>query len=174
MEVNIRGEKQEITEAMRVYSLEKLNKLAKYLEKESKVKGNVLFKLNGPKHKVEITIPLKGITLRVEEENKDYYAAIDSAVDKLERQIRKNKTRIQNKKTSIGKLFLFDDIEETETDEKIIKRKKIDVKPMDEEEAIVQMELVGHDFYLYKDTDINNYAVVYKRRNGGYGKIEVE
>ncbi len=174
MEINIRGEKQEITEAMKVYSLEKLNKLAKYLEKENEVKGHVLFKLNGPKHKVEITIPLKGITLRVEEERNDYYAAIDSAVDKLERQIRKNKTKLQNKKTSIGKLFVFDNIESEESDEKIIKRKKIDVKPMDEEEAIVQMELIGHDFYLYKDTDIHNYAVIYKRKNGGYGKIEVE
>ncbi len=175
MKINIRGEKQEITEAMKVYTEEKLSKLEKYLEKVEEVKCNVVFKLEGPLHRVEITIPLKEVTLRVEEKAIDYYAAIDIAIDKLERQIRKSKTKLENRKQGIGAYFTIDDIEETEEEkEKIVKRKKIDVKPMDEEEAILQLELIGHDFFLYKDIDIDNYAVVYKRKNGGYGKIEVE
>ncbi len=172
MNINIRGEKQEITESMKNYSMEKLEKLTKYLHKGEEITGHILFKLNGPKQRVEITIPLKGVTLRVEEEQKDYYSAIDVAVDKLERQIRKNKTKLQSKKASIGKLFELDEIQEEKNDKDIIKRKKVDAKPMDEDEAIVQMELLDHDFYLYKDVDTKNYAVIYKRKDGGYGKLE--
>lgn len=176
MEINVRGEKQEITPAMKTYSEEKLSRLAKYLEKESEVKGFVLFKINGTKHKVEITIPLKNTTIRVEEEGPDYYAAVDTAVDKLERQIRKNKTKLENKRNSVGRDFMMIDIESYEDGEpgKIEKRKTVDAKPMDEDEAILQLELIGHDFYLYKDVDIDNYALIYKRKNGGYGKIEVK
>ena len=174
MKINIRGEKQEITDAMKNYCNEKLSKLNKYLEKDLEVTSTVLFKINGTNHKVEITIPLKDVTLRVEEEASDYYAAIDSAIDKLERQIRKNKTKLENKKTSLGRSFIFEDLIEEENDEKIIKRKKAQAKPMDEDEAVLQMELLGHDFFLYKDVDINNYAVIYKRKNKGYGKIEIE
>ena len=97
MNLKIRGEKLEITNAMKEYAQNKINKLSKYLENEE-VTSNVLFKKQGINQKVEITIPLKRYTLRVEETGEDFYSTIDTAIDKLERQIIKNKTRINSKK----------------------------------------------------------------------------
>lgn len=174
MKLNIRGEKTDITEAMKDYALEKLNKLNKYLENENEVTGNVLFKVHGPKQKVEITIPLKDYTLRVEEQGKDFYAIIDTALDKLERQIRKNKTRLSSRKNKNKKDFILDFIEVEEQEENIVKRKKISLKPMDEEEAILQMELLGHDFYFFKNSETGKTAIVYKRKDKDYGIIEQE
>ena len=172
MNLKIRGEKLEITNAMKEYASNKINKLSKYLEQEEQVQSNILFKKQGVKQKVEITIPLKKYTLRVEETGEDFYATIDTAIDKLERQIIKNKTRINSKKQKEKSDFNLDydfsnfNVEEDE--------KKIEVKPMDEEEAILQMELLGHDFYLFKDIDTNKFAVIYKRKNKDYGLIEEE
>ena len=103
MNIYIRGEKLEITDAMKSYAKEKLERLSKYV-KDSDVNANLLFKINGIKQKLEVTIPLKNFTLRVEEVGDDFYAVVDTAVDKLERQIRKNKTRLENKqvKSRIG------------------------------------------------------------------------
>ena len=95
----------------------------------------------------------------------------------MERQIRKNKTRLKSRedKTRIDfKMIDLTDIEYEEKEDKIIKRKQVEVKPMDEEEAILQMELLGHQFYLFKNIDTSKEAVVYKRKNGGYGLIESE
>ena len=98
MNLKIRGEKLEITNAMKEYASNKINKLSKYLEQQEQIQSNILFKKQGVKQKVEITIPLKKYTLRVEETGEDFYATIDTAIDKLERQIIKNKTRINSKK----------------------------------------------------------------------------
>lgn len=176
MNISIRGSKVTITDAMKEYAEEKLNKLNKYIDSPEEVSANVIVKIPNRLHKVEITIPLKTIILRAEEEQEDFYAAIDVIVDKLERQIRKNKTRLQTKKIKEAKEFAFDYIEEIPEDKenKIVKRKKIEVKPMDEEEAILQMELLGHQFYLYKDVATNQPALVYKRKDGDYGIIEAE
>lgn len=174
MKLNIRGEKQTITDSMKAYAQDKLNKLNKYIENESEVQANLLFKLNGPKHKIEVTIPLKNYTLRVEEEGEDFYAIIDTAMDKLERQIRKNKTRLEGKKVKDKMDFILDFEEKEQEDETIVKRKTIELKPMDEEEAILQMELLDHDFYIFKDIDTNKVAVLYKRKDNNYGLIEEE
>lgn len=174
MKINIRGEKTEITEAMKDYAEEKLNKLNKYLENESEITGNVLFKVYGINQKVEITIPLKEFTLRVEEKGKDFYAIIDTALDKLERQIRKNKTRLNSRKNKAKKEFILDFIDVEEQEEEIVKRKKINLKPMDEEEAILQMELTNHDFFFFKNRETGKTAIVYKRKDKDYGIIEEE
>ena len=175
MKLNIRGEKSEITESMKGYAEEKIEKLEKYLENPEEVKCNILFKVRGPKQKIEITIPLSNCTLRVEEEGQDFYAAIDTSLDKLERQIVKNKTRLLNKRNKSKQDFIleFEEVED-ENKEKIEKRKAIELKPMDEEEAILQMELLNHDFYMFKDIDTDKVAVIYKRKNNGYGIIEQE
>ena len=106
----------------------------------------------------------------------DLYAAIDLVIDKLERQVRKNKTRLMAKQTKQAFEFNFESIEEEEEKEtsKIVKRKVIEVKPMDEEEAILQMELLGHQFYMYKDRETDAPCVIYKRNDGNYGVIETE
>ena len=173
MEILIRGSKLEITDSMKDYVKEKLSKLDKYLV-DQKAKANVLVKVNNYLQKVEVTIPLKTLILRAEEEQQDFYAAVDLVINKLERQIRKNKAKLQKRDKSKTKEFNIDDIIPIEEDEKIVKHKKIDVKPMSSDEAILQMDLLGHDFYVYKDSDTNNICVLYKRKDGGYGIIEEE
>ncbi len=176
MEIIIRGDKLEVTKAMKDYINEKLKKLEKYLEKSDDVRANVLVKVKGHLQTVEITIPLRNFIIRSEETQEDFYAAVDKAIDVMERQIRKNKTKIKAKENKTKIDFSFIDIEEEEepSETEIIKRKKIEVKPMDEEEAILQLELLGHEFYLFKNIDTNKEAVIYKRKNGGYGLIEAE
>ena len=177
MELNIHGDKIKVTSAMKSYLVEKLEKLEKYLENSDDVRANVIVKVNGHEQTVEITIPLKSVILRSEETKEDFYAAVDKTIDKLERQIRKNKTRIMSRKNTPSFDFNFSsvDIEEEKTDEKkIVKRKTIEVKPMNEEEAILQMELLGHEFYMFKDADTDKPAVVYKRKDENYGIIESE
>lgn len=176
MNISIRGEKLEITDAMKTYAKEKISKLEKYFESKGDINVTVLAKVKNHINKVEITIPLKKYILRVEVEEQDFYAAIDLAIDKLERQIRKNKTRFSSKRVKESKEFAYDYIEEykEEEQEEIVKRKKINMKPMDEEEAILQMELLGHSFYLFKDADTNEPMLIYKRADGNYGLIEIE
>ena len=177
MELNIHGDKIKVTSAMKSYLVEKLEKLEKYLENSDNVRANVIVKVKGHEQTVEITIPLKSVILRSEETKEDFYAAVDKTIDKLERQIRKNKTRIMSRKNTPSFDFNFSnvDIEEEKTDEKkIVKRKTIEVKPMTEEEAILQMELLGHEFYMFKDADTDKPAVVYKRKDENYGIIESE
>ena len=175
MEFIIRGDKMSITDAMKSYIEEKVARLEKYLENGQEVRATVVVKVKGKNQTVEITIPLKNFILRSEETRGYFYEAVDKASDILERQIRKNKTRLLSKKSKAKEDFVFVDIAEEETEEgNILKRKTIDVKPMDEEEAILQMELLGHQFYMFKDVENDKPAVVYKRNDGGYGIIEAE
>ena len=175
MEIIIRGDKIEITDSMKDYLKEKLQRLDKYLEQPEEVRATVVVKVNGHRQIVEVTIPLRNFIIRSEETQEDFYAAVDKAIDVMERQIRKNKTRIKAKEAKTKIDFSMIDIEEEEDpNNKIMKRKTVEVKPMDEEEAILQMELLGHQFYLFKNIDTSKEAVVYKRKNGGYGLIESE
>ena len=176
MKLNIRGEKTKITSSMKSYAEEKMQKLDRYLENSDEVSGTILFKVYGPKQIIEVTIPLKNYTLRIEEEGEDFYAIVDTSVDKLERQIIKNKKRINNKKRPSRADFVLDFIEsdEEENKNKIVKRKNIELKPMDEEEAILQMELINHDFYMFKNIETDKIAVIYKRKHNDYGIIEEE
>ena len=177
MDIIIHGDKLKITSAMSEYIEEKLGKLNKYLENSDTVRANVIVKVKNHEQRVEITIPLKTFILRSEETKDDFYAAVDKAVDKLERQIRKNKTRMMSKQVKNDYSFDFSQIESDEEDEKekkILKRKKVEVKPMNEDEAILQMELLGHQFYMYMDSENNKPTVVYKRNDGNYGIIESE
>ena len=172
MEVLVRGNKIDITAAMKDYVKDKLSKLDKYTLEDAK--ATVLVKIRNYSQKVEVTIPLKTLILRAEEESQDFYSAVDLVVNKLERQIRKNKFKIKKKEKTGIKEFNMDNIIEEPNDEEVVKRKKIDIKPMSLDEAILQMELLGHNFYMYKDSDINSIALVYKRNDGGYGVIEEE
>ena len=176
MEIIIHGDKLKITEAMKDYIEEKLEKLNKYLENSDNVRASVMVKVKNHEQRVEITIPLKAFILRSEESKEDFYAAVDKTIDKLERQIRKNKTRIMAKQGKTNRDFDLAAFKEEDSndDKKILKRKKVEVKPMNEEEAILQMELLGHQFYMYKDSDTDQINVVYKRTDGNYGVIESE
>ncbi len=178
MEIIIRGDKLKITDSMHNYIEEKLRKLEKYLKNSDEIRANVIVKVKNHEQRVEITIPLKTYIVRAEETKDDFYAAVDKALDTLERQIRKNKTRMMSKQVKTN--FDFDiskieqEIEKEQEEKKIVKRKTVEVKPMNEEEAILQMELLGHEFYMYKDSESGKSAVVYKRKDGNYGVIESE
>ena len=176
MEIIIRGDKLKITDSMHDYIEEKLGKLEKYLKNSDVIRANVIVKVKNHEQRVEITIPLKTYIVRAEETKDDFYAAVDKALDTLERQIRKNKTRMMSKQVKTSFDFDINEIEqEIEKEEKkIVKRKTVEVKPMNEEEAILQMELLGHEFYMYKDSESGKSAVVYKRKDGNYGVIESE
>lgn len=176
MKYNIRGDKLEITDAINNYVESKLDRLNKYF-KEEDILANVLLRVRGNSQTIEVTIPTDKFILRSEEEDKDLYAAIDLVTDKLERQIRKNKTRLNRQNIDNKfKEFNFDyemaSDEETNEDEIIVKRKHIEMKPMDEEEAILEMNLLGHEFFVYKDMHTNQVCVLYKRKDGNYGLIE--
>ena len=128
--------------------------------------------------KVEVTIPLGSITLRAEDVSQDMYGSIDLVVDKIERQIRKNKTKIERKnrnKVSTSQIFTDAVVEEeNESPAKVVRSKHIDLKPMDLEEALLQMELLGHDFFIYTDVDDNTTNVIYRREDGDLGLLEVK
>ena len=126
---------------------------------------------------IEVTIPTKDFTLRREEQDNDLYAAIDLVIDKLERQIRKNKTRFERKyKDSTINMINYDFViaAEEQSQSKIVKRKDIETKPMSEEEAILQAELLSHDFFAFKNIDEDCVSVLYMRKDGNFGILNVK
>jgi len=173
MKCKIRGEKIKITGAIQEYVESKLSRLDKYF-KEKDVEASVLIRVKGKEQAIEVTIPYDRYTLRSEEKRDDLYAAIDLVIDKLEGQIRKNKTKLKKQIKKSEDFFNFDYelTKEEKKENKIVKRKSFEMKPMNEEDAILELELLGHDFYVYKDANTNEVNVLYKRRDGNYGIIE--
>lgn len=174
---NIRGNKIEITDAIRSYIESKIGKLDKYFENPEENTANVVARIIGKQQVIEITIYSKGIILRAEESTSDLYAAIDLVLEKLEKQIIKNKTRMNkkaNKNSVVG--INVDSIGEEDLveDGLVIKRKKVEMKPMSEEEAILQMNFLGHDFFVFKNVDTNSTDVLYRRKDGNFGIIETK
>ncbi len=177
MEIQIRGDKITVTKAIKDYVTEKLGRLDKYFDSSKKVKAQVIIRVKNKEEKVEVTVPTNKFTLRAEEVQNDLYAAIDLVVDKLERQIRKNKTKLDTKYKNLIKLDINTDFETQDDEEEvtnIVKRKTIDTKPMDEEEAILQMNLLNHDFFVFKNVDEECVSVMYKRKDGNFGIINVK
>ena len=175
MKYNVRGDKILVTDAIKDYITEKIDKLNKYFDEPDEITANILIKVKGYNQTIEVTIPTTSFTIRNEESAKDLYAAIDSVVDKIERQIRKNKTKINKiSKNALKKLNLMYQEEEKEEDTKIVRRKTLNTKPMSEEEAILQMEMLGHDFFIFKDSNTSNICILYKRKDNNYGVIETE
>ena len=176
MKVSIRGKNITVTPGIQEKVEKKLSKLDKYFITKD-VEAKVLVRTYPTGQKIEVTIPTEYVLLRAEEVNNDLYDAIDLVVDKLEGQIRKYKTRLSRKSKNNKLAFNIATLEELEDDgeeDVIVKTKTINPKPMDMEEAIMQMELIGHTFFVYLDTESNKVSVVYKRDNGGYGLLETE
>ena len=149
MKYTIRGQKLEVTDAIRDYAISKIDKMEKYFENPDEVSVKVVFSIRGREQKVEITINGINFDLRSEVSHNDMYAAIDLAVDKLEQQMRKFKSKLMSKERVE---IVYDDIIDDDVLEEVVKRKKVYLKPMDEEEAIMQMELLGHTFFVFKET----------------------
>lgn len=175
MKYNIRGDKLAVTKAIKEYIEEKLDRLNKYYENSNELECKVVIRSKNNLQSIEVTILASKFILRAEVAEKDLYAAIDLVVDKLEGQIRKNKTRLKNRFEKIESPEMFLNFEEDEEDIlDIVKRKNIDSKPMDEEEAILQMQLLNHDFFVFKNTDEECVSVIYKRKDNKYGIINVK
>lgn len=170
MMVAVRGKNIELTNALKEYVERKLNKLEKYLELQD---AQVTLKVEKGTHKVEVTIPINGMILRGEEQTEDMYASIDLVVDKLEKQINKYKTRLSKKAKVDGKspVVAGGDVYE---DSVIKKTKRFAFKPMSTEEAVMQMNMLGHSFFVFSNSDTEEVNVVYKRNDGNYGLIEPE
>ena len=175
MKFNIRRKKLEVTPSLKSYIEDKIGRLDKYFENPDNIEATVLIKVSGINQVVEVTINTHGLILRGEESNKDLYASIDFVTDKIERQIRKNKTKI-HKKISKDTIRDFKVIESEVTEDKkdVVKRKIVEMKPMSEEEASLQMDLLDHDFFVYKDADTGSINIVYKRKDGNYGVLETK
>ena len=176
MKITLRGKNIEITEAIEEKVGEKLSKLDKYFIVSENVEAKVLVRTYPYGQKIEVTIPTEYVLLRAEVVDQDLYNAIDLLIDKLEGQIRKYKTRL-NRKSKDNKLaFNLASIEPLDDEEEdvLVKTKTITPKPMDMEEAIMQMELIGHSFFVYRDTETDAISIVYRRNDGDYGLIETE
>lgn len=179
MRIQIRGANRfVVTDAIKNYIEEKVGSLQRFLPTNQDLEARVYIKIYDVIQKVEVTIPGNQFILRAEEESEDLYAAIDLVVDKLERQIRRHKTKANKKireREGISNYFInMDETPEiyNKHDEIPYKIKNVHLKPMDVEEAIMQLELLGHDFYVYRDMAVDTVCVVYRRKDGKYAVIE--
>lgn len=183
MNIIISGKQMDLTDGIKGAIEEKIERLDYYLHPETEVKVTVSAKK--ARQKIEVTIiPISGPIIRAEDIEENLYAAIDVVYDKLNKQLRRYKNRLQDRHQdnesirfhSIASAEVepdFDD-EDDKLDITIERRKKFDMKPMSAEEAVLQMELIEHNFYMFRNIDTDEVSIVYKRRNGGYGIIEHE
>ncbi|SER81325.1 putative sigma-54 modulation protein [Gracilibacillus ureilyticus] len=184
MKYNIRGENVEVTGAIKEYVERKIGKLERYFDTPPTSDVNVNISVYNEEQQIEVTIPMTNLMLRAEVQHADLYAAIDLVVDKLERQIRKHKTKVNRKFRQQGSpKHVFAELEKEaavrsnvdllDDDEiEIVRTKRFDLKPMDSEEAVLQMDMLGHAFFVFENSITGNTNVVYKRRDGRYGLIE--
>ena len=174
MRFEIVGKNIEVTEAMREKIEAKLTALDKYLIIDEDTIARVVARVYPNSQKIEVTIPTKVGLLRTEVVDEDFYVALDLAIDKLEDQVRRQKTRLSRKhKEHLADSFIAEDMMDDEEDIPV-KTKTVLATKMDLEEAIMQMELSGHNFYIYTDEENDKISVVYRRSSGGYGLIETE
>lgn len=174
MRFTITGRNIEVTQGLREAVEDKLGKLDRFFAPATE--AVVRLSVQKDIQKIEVTIPVKGHIIRAEESSSDMYVSIDLVEEILERQLKKYKNKLIDKKQSapsFSEAFLQEDSSEEE-EIRIVKSKKFAVKPMDPEEACVQMELLGHNFYVFLNADTEEVNVVYKRKGGTYGLIEPE
>jgi len=174
MNYTVSGKNIEITGGLREAVIDKLSKLERYFTPDTEV--NVTLSVEKDRQRIEVTIPIKGTIIRAEQVSSDMYASIDLVEAVLERQLRRYKNKIVDQKQSamaLSQVFLD---EETNDEEeiKIVRSKRFAIKPMDIEEACVQMELLGHDFFVFRNAETDEVNVVYKRKGNTYGLIEPE
>ncbi len=170
----IRGKNIEITPALKEYVEKRVGKVTKYFDAVGEI--TALLTVCKGRHSVEVTLHVNGMLLRGEESTMDMYTSIDLVVEKLEKQIEKHKTKIA-KRIRVGSFKMdvapapaagVDDLEEYP----VVKTKRFAVKPMDIQEAIMQMNMINHDFFVFRDADTEEVNVVYRRKDNRYGLIE--
>ena len=175
MRYTIVGRNIEVTPGLREAVEDKIGKLDRYFTPDTEV--NVTMSVQRERQNIEVTIPIKGSIIRAEESSSDMYVSIDLVEEVIERQILKYKKKLVDRKQSspsFSDTFLQEDTPISEDEIKIVKTKKFAVKPMDPEEACLQMELLGHSFYVLLNSESDQVCVVYRRKGGTYGLIEPE
>ncbi len=175
MRYNIVGRNIEVTEDLRRAVEKKIGKLERYFNQNTE--ANVTLSVEKERQKIEVTIPVKGGIIRSEQTSTDMYVSIDLVEEIIERQLKRYKSRIIDKKQSAASSFTTTYLEEEPADEdsiEIVRTKRFAVKPMDPEEACLQMELLGHDFFVFRNAETDEINVVYKRKGNTYGLIEPE
>ena len=176
MRITITGRNIELTSGIKEAVEDKLSKLEKFFKPDTDV--NVTLSVEKDRQKIEVTIPTKGHTIRAEEVSNDMYVSIDLVEETLERQLLKYRTKIISKKMNAAANFkaeyLEEKYEEDEEEIKIVRSKRYDLKPMYPEDACIQMELLGHDFFVFVNAETDDVNVVYKRKGNTYGIIEPE
>ena len=174
MKITISGKNIDVTEGLKAAVNEKLGKLERYFTSDTEI--IVTLSVEKERQKIEVTIPVKGNIIRSEQVSNDMYVSIDLVEEVIERQLRKYKNKIADKQQEAGnfqKEYLEHDYLEDE-DIQIIRTKKFGMKPMYPEDACVQMELLGHTFFVFRNAETDEVNVVYKRKNNTYGLIEPE
>ena len=172
MKYIITGRNLEVTDELRSYVEKKFGKLDNYFSDDTEI--HVTLSQQRENAKVEVTIPMRGTTVRAEETSTDMYVSIDLVEEVIERQLRKYKNKLLDKEQNaaqLSKSFIDEDAFDEEEIE-IIRSKRFAMKPMDPEEACVQMELLGHNFFVFRNADTEEVNVVYKRKGSTYGLIE--
>ncbi|MDI6711164.1 MAG: ribosome-associated translation inhibitor RaiA [Thermoanaerobacterales bacterium] len=169
MRVNVRGKNIEVTDALRGYVEKRLKKLEKYLNNYGD--AQVTLTVERDSHRIEVTIPINGMILRGEESTGDMYASVDQVVEKLEKQVERFKGRITRRLRTAGAAGVG---VENEEPLEVVRTKRFAIKPMEVEEAIMQMNLLGHSFFVFANAETEQVNVVYKRKDGNYGLIEPE
>jgi ribosome hibernation promoting factor len=179
MQLQVKGRNFEISEQIRSYAEGKLGKLDKLVKDPTRIELELLVEKNpsiSDNHVAEATIFTKGPVLRARESSADMKASIDQLVEKLERQVKRYRDKRRRGRHPHGPAQLVEDTPSTPTDSEtepmIVKTKQFAIKPMTAEEAVLQMDLIGHDFFVFKNADTDEINVVYRRRDGNYGLIE--
>ncbi|WP_206811158.1 ribosome hibernation-promoting factor, HPF/YfiA family [Paradesulfitobacterium ferrireducens] len=172
MNIIIRGKHIEVTDALKSYVTKRVGKLEKYTDEFQDITVTLLVERD--RHRVEVTAPINGMILRGEEETGDMYSSIDLVLEKLERQIDKYRTRILRKMRSKVLKDHEPSVGPAEEEHQLVRNKKFSAKPMAVDEAIMQMNLVGHNFYVFTNADTHQMNVVYRRKDGDYGLLEPE
>lgn len=180
MAITVRGKNIEITPALKDYVAKRVGKITKYFDGASMGEITAILTVNKGRHIVEVTVPINGILLRGEEATNDMYASIDLVIEKLEKQIEKYKTKLSRKlksgsfKTDLIPAATLASAAVSDDEFNVVKTKRFAVKPMAVDEAVMQMNLINHDFYVFTNADTEEVNVVYRRRDGQYGLIEPE
>lgn len=175
MRITITGRNIELTNGIKEAVEEKLSKLEKYFTPDTDV--NVTLSVEKERQKIEVTIPIKGHIIRSEQVSSDMYVSIDMVEETIERQLKKYRTKLVDKKQNASNFqseFVEAAIDEEETAGEIVRTKRIGLKPMFPEDACIEMELTGHDFFVFRNAETDEINVVYKRKGNTYGLIEPE
>ncbi len=173
MKIKITGKGMNVSDYLRGVVLKKAEKLGRYFKPETEM--SVMLTIEKNRQIAEVTVPIDGILLRTEEATGDMYSSIDAMLKKLERKIRKHRTKLERRLHEDAfkhETAVYEHMEEEEETPRLVRNKKFSMKPMDIEEAMMQMELIGHSFFVFKNAETNDVNVLYLRTDGNYGLIE--